>query len=161
MPQKLPPVPPPPPPVKPPIRELHGALFKMAVPEGWTDRSLYVCSAPMPVEGIEPNVTVTQENRPDLKDLDEYSKGVMSELSGQLPEFKLRKSEKRSLGGRDARWNEYNWKNPHGVLLRQAQWHVYKSPTAFVITATAPESAYAKFEATLEEVVKGFAFLTK
>ena len=161
MPEKAPAPPPPLPPVKPPITELRGALFHVAVPEGWTDRSLYAAAAPVTVEGLQPNVTVTQENQPEMKDLEAYSKNLISDLSGQLPGFKLLKSEKCSIGGRDARVHRYTWKNPRGVVLRQSQWHVYKAPTAFIVTATAPDGAYDRFGEQFEELVKGMTFAGK
>lgn len=149
------------PPTKPLITELKGACFKMPVPEGWTDRSIYIAALPETIESIQPSVVITQDNVPGLKEFDGYVEGLVLDLKGQLDGFKEVKTERRSLAGRSANYVQYTWKNPKEILLRQAQWYVYKDPVLFIVTASAPESAFARLEPQFDEIVKGFAITLK
>jgi hypothetical protein len=157
-----PPAPAPPAPTtKPLIHELRGPLFKMAVPEGWTDRSIYGAALPVMVENMQPSLVVTQENAPGIKDFETFFKGLVLEVEGQLPEYKEQKREKRAAGGHAAQYLEYTWKSPAGVVLRQAQWYAYKDPVVYILTATAPDSGFEGLRAQFDATVKGFSALEK
>ena len=150
-----------PPPTKPVIPELRGACFKMALPEGWTDRSVYLAALPETIQDMQPSLAVTQDNIPGLKDVEGFAQGLMLDLQGQLPDYKEIKKDRRSLAGRSANYVQYSWKNPKDVVVRQAQWYVYKDPVMFIITASAPESAFARLEGQFDEIVKAFTISLK
>jgi hypothetical protein len=155
----VPPMPtdlPPPPPGKPPITELKGALFRLALPEGVVDRSIYMAAFP-PVENFQPSLVVTQEHNPGLKDFPEHVSGLVRALEAQLKDYQFHGRDKVTLAGRAGERARFSWTNPKGVRLRVSQWYVYKDPTLFVLNATAPEAAFEKLEAAFEAAVKSFA----
>lgn len=137
------------------IRELRGALFRLPLPAGWTDRSIYCAFGPA-VDGQGPTLTVTVEQVPEGNDITVLAQDHLRQQSGQLDEYRLLSSEKRFLDTKTCHCAKFQWKTRDGRPVRQVQWFVHKEPNLFVITATSGCEAAPEVENQLEAIARGF-----
>jgi len=138
----------------PPIGELRGTGFSLALPRGWMDRSIYCASGPV-LEGFQASLAVIVEHRPELKELKGYVDGQLQLLEGQLEGFALRERQAKAVGGRPTEFAHYAWTSPEGVPLRQSQWYVHQPPNVLVITASAHQDAFDQLEPVFLQAVEG------
>ena len=135
--------------------ELRTQAFRWVLPPGWTDRSIH-CLSGASDKDVHPTLAVTSETVAAGTDIAAYAADQVDQLTGQLSEFELIRTEARMLVTRPCRWAQFKWKNSEGVVVRQSQWYLIKDTTAMTLTATAPDEAYAQFEAAFEQAIRTF-----
>jgi hypothetical protein len=139
----------------PPIRELRGPNFRLTLPAGWSDRSLYSASLQTP-EGLQATITVVTRLLPQGGDLAAYAEDQARQLAGQLPDFEAIKSERRMLGTRACQCVQFRWKPDGSDPVRQSQWYVQNLNLVYTITATVPEAASRDIETRLANIIGAF-----
>jgi hypothetical protein len=139
----------------PPIRELRGPNFRLALPAGWSDRSLYSASLQTP-DGHQATITVVVQLFPQGGDLASYVEDQARQLAGQLPDYEAIKSERRMLGTRSCQCVQFRWKPDGSDPVRQSQWYVQNLNLVFTITATVPEGAPRDIETQLAIIIGSF-----
>ena len=138
------------------IRELSGSLFRLPLPDGWTDRSVYCAGGPT-LRGFKCSIAVTAESRPALDDLPAYVRVQLRQLEGQLTDFAPAPGAEQPVPEGAAQRIDYTWTTPEKVPVRQVQWYLYRRPHVWVITATAHKEAFAEIESLLKQVVGQFS----
>lgn len=145
-------------PVSPPIRTLCGESFRMPLPEGWVDRSVYCSGGPV-VGGFQVSLAVTVEHQDQAQLLDSFVEIQMSQLAGQLDGFEREGDEPAEIDGRPARRCTFSWNPAGGVPLRQTQWFVQNGMTVLAVTATAPRERFVGIVGMLERIVTGIVLV--
>ena len=142
----------------PVIAELRGAGFRMPLPAGWVDRSVY-CAAGPEQDGFQPTLTVTVQHAPDVTDIAVFAQDQLRQLAGQLDDYEFGRAEKRQIGTRPGYWAQFEWTGPDGARLHQQQWFMPKAPNVYIVTATAPAEKFAAVAKIFDDTTKGFANL--
>ena len=143
------------PPGPPPLRELRGAGFRLALPVGWSDRSVYSTSTQTP-DGHQATITIITQLLPQGGDLASYAEDQLRQLAGQLSDYEGIRSERRLLGTRPCQFVQFRWKPAKSDPVRQSQWYVQHQSFVFTLTATVPEGAPQDVDTRLASILGGF-----
>jgi hypothetical protein len=135
--------------------ELRGPSFRLGVPEGWSDRSVYCVTTPGAGE-LQATFAVTRSECPRGVTLADCAQDQLRQLAGQLAEFQVIRSEKRLLGTRECQRAQFTWKTAEGLVVRQSQWYLQQGDHVFALTATAPVDSFAQFEPQFDQLVAAF-----
>jgi hypothetical protein len=138
----------------PKTSELRGWGFRLPLPQGWVDRSIYCAAGPLG-DGIQATISIAQETTG--QDLEEFVTEQLQQLSGQLEEFSLIKREKRAFRGAPCAVVQLIWRDSAGTSVQQSQWYFRGPRCVYAITATAQPSEFSKLDSELARLISEFA----
>ncbi len=92
-------------------------------PDDWVDRSVITYAAPPRAgETTSPSLVVTRDDLKDSETLQTYTDRHLLGLSGELPDFELVDSGKRTMGEGNypAIFLRFHWRTPYGLIEQGA-----------------------------------------
>ncbi len=128
-------------------------------PDGWSDRSVTVFSAPSrSLDGAGPNIVLTRDALPEGEGLDGYSDRQLVELAKRLDRFTLRRRRPTRVADAPAIELAFEWWSPTGAIVQRLVTVVAPSGAVLNLTATAPAEAADDVMATFDAMLSTARF---
>lgn len=120
--------------------------FSLDIPEGWTDRSVLVWSAPAGSAVLPPNFVVSYDQLQPGETLQVYANRQVDSLRG-LEKWQLVEQRQVKVRGRDAVEVSFTWQTPSARMKQRQLFCALDGNRVASLGSTAPADAFADADA--------------
>ncbi len=137
--------------------------YSISAPEGWMQKDTIMSGLKLtmiksPIDGkddmFRENVTVTTEDAKGF-DLKDYTEANRKTMSSQMTGVEFLTKGETTIGSLPAKWFLYKF-DYSGYMLKNTVYFMVKNDIGYVITCTALESNFEKFQTGFKTCVNSF-----
>jgi hypothetical protein len=127
------------------------------IPEEWKDTTIHAFVLPGEEGGGgAASFVITRDPDAAGMDLQEYADQQLVKAAQQLPSYSLVKRDKRTIAEQPALQSDFTWTTPERVTVRQRQACLRHGDLVLVLTLTARDATFPKYEPIWGQVIDSF-----